>query len=204
MMSYIKQLAEMDQTEIRELTRKYVLLPWAAQTGGLPLAIKRAEGCYFWDADNKKYLDFWSQGTVVNAGFNNKTIIDAIKAQLDINAYVTESATTGVKAEYCKLIAELTPKNLIKTFMVPSGADAVENSIKIARTYTKKLKIMARYRSYHGATYGVFRLLEIRGGHRLNQEFLVSFEHFSPIVIGVLLVTNIPTVILNAPKTSEK
>ncbi len=157
-MSYMKQLAEMGEAEIRELTRKYVLLPWAAQTGGMPMVIKRAEGCYFWDAENKKYLDFWSQGTVVNAGFKNKTIIDAIKAQLDINPYVTESATTGVKAEYCRLVAELTPKNLIKTFMVPSGADAVENSIKIARTYSKKMKIMARYRSYHGATYGAVSL----------------------------------------------
>ena len=157
-MSYMKQLAEMGESEIRELTRKYVLLPWTAQTGGMPMVIKRAEGCYFWDAENKKYLDFWSQGTVVNAGFNNKTIIDAIKAQLDIIPYVTESATTGVKAEYCRLVAELTPKNLIKTFMVPSGADAVENSIKIARTYSKKMKIMARYRSYHGATYGAVSL----------------------------------------------
>lgn len=158
MMSYMKQLAEMGESEIRELTKKYVVLPWAAQAEQMPMVIKRAEGCYFWDAKDKKYLDFWSQAAVINAGFKNKTIIDAIKAQLDIFPYVTESATTGVKAEYCKLIAELTPKNLIKTFMVSSGSDAVENSIKIARTYTKKTKIMARYRSYHGSTYGAVSL----------------------------------------------
>lgn len=157
-MNKISQAMQLGESEVRELTEKYVLMPWAVQGKDAPVVIARGEGCHFWDSKGKKYLDFWSQACVINAGFNNRTIIDAMKAQLDILPYATEGATTGVKAEYCRLVAEVTPKNLVKTFILTSGADANENAIRIARAYTGRQKIISRYRSYHGATYGAITL----------------------------------------------
>jgi taurine--2-oxoglutarate transaminase len=157
-MHRVDEAMRMSEAEIQELTRKHVLMPWAVQGKCDPLVIARGEGCHFWDAKGKKYLDFWSQATVTNAGLNNKTIIEAMKTQLDILPYVTEGATTGVKAEYCRLVAELAPHNLTKTYILTSGADAVDHAIRIAKVYTGRSKIISRYRPYHGATYGAITL----------------------------------------------
>ena len=158
MQSRIAHLADLGEAEVLELTQRHVMTPWAVQGESRPLVITRGEGCHFWDPEGKRYLDFWSQACVTNAGFDNRPIIDAIKAQLDRLPYATEGATTGVKAEYCRLVAQVTPQNLVKTFIVTSGADANENAVKIARAYTNRHKIIARYRSYHGATYGAVTL----------------------------------------------
>jgi taurine--2-oxoglutarate transaminase len=153
-MSRSKESKETDEAKVRELTRKHVLIPWAVQGRHTSLVITRGEGCHFWDAAGKKYLDLSAQNACLNAGYNNKTIIDKIKSQLDTLPFVAGGQTTDVRAEYCKLFAEITPKNLVKTYIVAHGANAIEDAIKVTRAYTRRQKVMARYRSYHGATYG--------------------------------------------------
>jgi taurine--2-oxoglutarate transaminase len=157
-MEKLSKATKIDETEIRELTKKHYLFTWAVQGKQTPMVITKGEGSYFWDAKGKKYLDFSSQANCLIAGFNNKIIIDAIKSQLDILPFVAGGHATAVKAEYCKLVAEITPKNLVKTCIFSSGSDAVEAAIKIARAYKGCQKIVARYRSYHGATYGAMTL----------------------------------------------
>ena len=66
--------------------------------------------------------------------------------------------TTEVRALLGRKLAEITPGDLKKTFFTLGGAEANENAIKIARFYTGRHKILARYRSYHGATYGAMAL----------------------------------------------
>ncbi len=145
---------EINETEVRELTRKHVLMPWTIQGKHMPLVITRGEGCHFWDAKGKKYLDLSAQNACLNAGYSNKTIIDRIKSQLDTLTFVAGTQATDVKAEYCRLFAEISPRNLVKTYIVAHGANAIEDALKIARAYRKRQKVIARYRSYHGATYG--------------------------------------------------
>jgi len=65
---------------------------------------------------------------------------------------------TEVRGGLGRLLAEITPGNLKKSFFVLGGAEANENAIKIARLYTGRPKVIARYRSYHGATHGAIAL----------------------------------------------
>ncbi|HMO59653.1 MAG TPA: aminotransferase class III-fold pyridoxal phosphate-dependent enzyme, partial [Roseiflexaceae bacterium] len=75
----------------------------------------------------------------------------AITAQLEQVAYVAPTAaTTAARADLGLLLKEITPGDLSKSFFTNGGAEANENAIKIARWYTGRHKILARYRSYHG------------------------------------------------------
>jgi taurine--2-oxoglutarate transaminase len=124
-----------------------------------PMVIERAKGIYLWDADGKRYMDFNSQLMCTNIGHGDERVNNAIKAQLDTVAYVAPTAaTTAARAEAGQLLAEVTPKNLTKAFFTNGGAEANENAIKIARWYTGRHKILARYRAYHGATAGAISL----------------------------------------------
>jgi taurine--2-oxoglutarate transaminase len=69
-------------------------------------------------------------------------------------SFVTPSSVTEVRGLLGKKLAEITPGNLTKTFFTTDGASAIENAIKLARLYTGKFKIIARYRAFHGASYG--------------------------------------------------
>ena len=144
--------------EMVALNREYVFFSWSVQSAVNPIPVDRAEGVYFWDVDGKRYIDFASQLMNVNAGHQHPRIIQAIKDQADELCYVSPGMATGPKGELGRLLAEVTPGDLQKAFFVLGGAEANENAIKLTRLYTGRHKIIARYRSYHGATYGAITL----------------------------------------------
>jgi taurine--2-oxoglutarate transaminase len=113
-----------------------------------------AEGCYITDATGKKYLDFSSQLMCMNLGHKNAAVIAAITKQAEELAYAMPGYATNARAELSKLLLEVLPKGLNKFFFTTSGTDANEAAFKIARMYTGKTKVIARYRSYHGSTAG--------------------------------------------------
>ncbi len=138
--------------EIIRLCREYTLFDWSMQSGVNPIVVDRAEGVYFWDTDGKRYMDFNSQLMNVNIGHNNRKVIQAIKDQLDKLVYVSPYHATDVRGLLGRLLAEVTPGSLKKSFFTVGGAEANENAVKIARFFTGKHKILARYRSFHGST----------------------------------------------------
>ena len=140
--------------EIVDLNRQYVFFPWVPQAGIDPIAMARAEGVWFWDANGKKYLDFASQLMNVNVGHGHRKIIEAIKEQLERLTFAYPGMATDVKGAAARKVAEVTPGDVNKVLFTLGGAEAVENAIKIARLVTGRSKIVTRYRSYHGATYG--------------------------------------------------
>src|SRR6478672_6631343 len=145
--------------DILDISRETTLYEWTAQSVMKPLVIDRAKGIYFWDVDGKRYMDFNSQLMCVNIGHGDERVINAVKAQMDQVTYVAPTvATTAVRAELGRLLQEITPGNLTKAFFTNGGAEANENAIKIARWVTGRHKIIARYRSYHGATGGAITL----------------------------------------------
>jgi taurine--2-oxoglutarate transaminase len=94
-----------------------------------------------------------------NIGHADERVNNAILKQLNKVAYVAPTTSvTAARAEAGRLIKEVAPKNLTKVFFTNGGADANENAIKIARWYTGRQKVAARYRSYHGATAGAIAL----------------------------------------------
>jgi taurine--2-oxoglutarate transaminase len=138
--------------EISELTRKLNYGTWRFQKGWAPLHIADAEGCYFIDGNGKRYLDFSSQLMCVNLGHKNRAVIEAIAAQARALPYIAPGYATDVRVELSQLLLDVLPAGLEKFFFTTSGTEANEAAIKIARMFTGKTKILARYRSYHGST----------------------------------------------------
>lgn len=141
--------------EILHLSQKHVFYTWSAQAKVNPIAVQRAQGVYFWDVDDKRYLDFNSMTMCVNIGHGNERIIKAMQEQTAELPYAAPGMTTNIRALASKTIAEITPHQaLTKILFTLGGADANENAMKLARGYTGRHKILTRYRSYHGATAG--------------------------------------------------
>jgi taurine--2-oxoglutarate transaminase len=140
--------------ELVRRNKNNTLASWTAQVDWNPVSMDRAEGIYFWDADGKRYIDWSSQLMNVNIGHGNPKVIEAIQEQTSKLTYAYPGIATESRARLAEMLKEITPENLSKTFFTLGGADAVENAMKIARLYTGRQKVLSRYRSYHGATFG--------------------------------------------------
>jgi taurine--2-oxoglutarate transaminase len=144
--------------EIVALSKQFTFFSWSVQGETNPIPVARAEGVYFWDVSGKRYLDFASQLVNANVGHQNARVVKAIQDQAAKLTFVAPGMTTEPRALLGKKLAEITPGDLSKTFFTLGGAEANENAIKLARFYTGRHKILARYRSYHGATHGAIAL----------------------------------------------
>ncbi len=140
--------------QVVDLTRQYNYGTWRFQKNWNPMHIVDAEGCYIIDGAGKRYLDFSSQLMCSNLGHKNQAVIDAIARQAQQLSYAMPGYATTARAELSQLLPEVLPKGLDKFFFTTSGTEANEAAFKIARMYTGKTKIIARYRSYHGSTAG--------------------------------------------------
>jgi taurine--2-oxoglutarate transaminase len=94
----------------------------------------------------------------VNIGHGDARVVEAIRAQAEKLAYISPLHTTEVRARLGAKLAELLPGDMEKVFFTLGGAEAIENAIRMARLVTGRHKILARYRSYHGATGGAISL----------------------------------------------
>src|SRR5688500_18763527 len=121
---------DLPDDEILPLSREHVFWTWSAQAKVNPIAIKRAKGVYFWDVEDKKYLDFNSMTMCVNLGHGNERVIKAMQDQAAELPYAAPGMTTKVRALASRAVAEITPnKALSKILFTLGGADANENAI---------------------------------------------------------------------------
>jgi len=144
--------------EIIDLNRQYVFFSWSIQKNIAPIAICGGEGINFYDADGRQYMDFSSQLMNLNIGYQHPKVIHAIQQQAAKLCSAHPSMAHEAKGELGRLIVDVAPGNMGKVFFTLGGAEANENAIKFARLYTGRQKIISRYRSYHGATYGAITL----------------------------------------------
>src|SRR5262245_26876849 len=144
--------------QIVEDAKKHVLYSWSVQDAINPIAVAGADGRYFWDYDGKRYLDFASQLVNVSIGYGHPKMVAAIKEQAENLATIGPPMATESRSRLGRLLAEITPGDLSFSFFTNGGTEANENAIKLARWYTGRHKIVARYRSYHGATGGSITL----------------------------------------------
>jgi taurine--2-oxoglutarate transaminase len=138
--------------------KQYVLHSWSVQDAVDPIPVAGGEGRYFWDYDGKRYLDFASQLVNVSIGHQHPKIVAAIKEQAEKLCTIGPPMATEARSTLARLLAEVTPGDLQMSFFTNGGAEANENAVKLARWYTGRHKIIARYRSYHGATAGAITL----------------------------------------------
>jgi taurine---2-oxoglutarate transaminase len=152
------QTSSLTPQEIIDLNRRYVFFSWSVQKAVQPIPVTGGEGITYWDAAGRRFKDFSAQLMNLNIGYQHPKVIAAIQEQATKLCAAHPSMATEPKGLLGRMIAELTPSSLNKTFFTLGGAEANENAIKFARLYSGRHKIITRYRSYHGATYGAITL----------------------------------------------
>ncbi len=125
---------------------------WSFQPAQSPPRVVSAEGIRFVTESGKEMLDFSSCYVTHNIGHQDKRVIEAIKEQADKLCCVAPSLSTEPRAKLAKVLADITPGDLERTFLTLGGTEANETAIKICHQYTGKRKIISRYRTYHGGT----------------------------------------------------
>ncbi|MTE27639.1 aspartate aminotransferase family protein [Winogradskyella ouciana] len=137
---------------------------YQAQTTPHPLAmeVSHAKGSYIYDKNGKAYLDFVAGVSACALGHSHPQIVNAVKEQLDkylhvmvYGEYIQEPAL-----QLSKLLAKHLPEPLETTYLVNSGTEAIEGSIKLARRYTGRSEIIAAKNAYHGNTMGSLSLMD--------------------------------------------
>lgn len=147
-------MIDLPDDEILSLSMEHNFWTWSAQGKVNPIPVKSAKGVYFWDVNDKRYLDLNSMTMCVNIGHGDQRVIQAIIDQAQELPYAAPGMATRARAMLGKKLSEILPAGLTRYLYTLGGADANENAIKLARGYTGKFKVLSRYRSYHGATFG--------------------------------------------------
>lgn len=158
---------------------KDYLSPALAKT--TDLVITEGKGCYVYDAEGNKYLDF-VQGIAVNAfGHCYPPIVDAICDQTrklmnaSFNMVNYESTLT-----FAKRLADYTPGDLNSAFFANGGAEATDGAIKLARAYTKRPAIISFLGSFHGRTVAATTITTSNSKYRKHYEPLMGSVYFAP------------------------
>ena len=127
--------------------------------------LDRAEGIYMYDQSGKRYIDGSSGAMVSNIGHSNPNVLAAMKAQMDKSTFGYRlHFRTEPSEDLATMVAERMPGNLDRVFFVSGGSEAVESAIKLARQYAitqgqaSRWKVISRFPSYHGSTFGALAL----------------------------------------------
>ena len=149
----------------------------------IPIAIKKASGPYIEDMDGNVFLDFLTGAGVLNMGHNHPRLIEAASLQMNVLSHSLDFPTP-IKQEFKPEVLRLLPSSMQKDMRVhfsgPTGADAVEAAIKIARGHTGRTNIISFQGSYHGSTHMTMGLTGYTGAkqHQPDVPQGVSFFPF--------------------------
>jgi taurine--2-oxoglutarate transaminase len=135
-----------------------VFYTWSAQQSAVPLEITGGQGARFTTADGARWWDLGSMTWNAALGHGHPRLQKALSQAATRGLLVYPTAVFPAKARAGELLAQVTPPGLEKTFFCLSGAEANENAVKMARLVTGRKKIVARTRSYHGATLAMLSL----------------------------------------------
>lgn len=137
---------------------------YQAQTTPHPLAleISHAEGSYIYATDGTKHLDFVAGVSACSLGHRHPRVVDAIKQQLDkyMHVMVYGEYVQSPAVALTKLLAQHLPNPLENTYLVNSGAEAIDGAMKLARRATGRKEIRYAHRAYHGNTFGALSLMD--------------------------------------------
>ena len=119
-----------------------------------PVFIERAENALLWDADARRYVDFAGGIAVLNTGHRHPRVLEAVRAQLDRFTHTCFQITPYEPyVAVCERLNALAPgKGPNKSVLMSTGAEAVENAVKIARAATGRPAIIAFSGGFHGRT----------------------------------------------------
>ena len=145
--------------------------------------VEKAEGSYIYGKDGRAYLDFVAGVSANTLGHSHPKVVNAIKEQADkyLHVMVYGEYAQEKPVELCRLLAEATPEPLEVTYLVNSGAEAIDGALKLAKRYTGREEIISMKNSYHGNTHGA---LSVSGNEFQKREFrpllpMISFIEFN-------------------------
>ncbi len=142
---------QLNKENLIQLREKYLASGFASAR---PCYVKKAKGALVWDMDDQEYIDFAGGIAVMNVGHSHPAIVSAVKDQAEKYMHtcfmvLPYDSTIKLAEKLCTSVPGTTPK---KAMFANSGAEAVENAIKIARYYTKRTGIIAFEGGFHGRT----------------------------------------------------
>ena len=164
---------------------KQDFLKYQAQTTAFAsgFEVEKAKDCYIYGKDGKSYLDFVAGVSANTLGHSHPKVIGAIKEQAEkyLHVMVYGEYAQEKPVELCQLLAQATPNPLEVTYLVNSGAEAIDGSLKLAKRYTGREEIISFKNSYHGNTHGA---LSVSGNEFHKREFrpllpMVNFINFN-------------------------
>ncbi len=135
-----------------ERERASVFHSWSAQATLNPLMVKDANGVYVTSEDGTTFLDFSSQLVNTNIGHQHPRVVAAIREQASQLATIAPQHGYRARYEAAERIVDLSFDGAAKVFFTNGGTEAVEHAVRMARLHTGRPKVLATYRSYHGAT----------------------------------------------------
>jgi 2,2-dialkylglycine decarboxylase (pyruvate) len=117
-----------------------------------PVIVEKARGCYVYDADGKKILDFTSGQMCATVGHNHPNIVDAIRRSCDNALHLFSGMIPRSVVELAAAIAKIVPKPLSKSLFVNTGSESNEAAIKMAKLHTGGFEVVGLGGSWHGVT----------------------------------------------------
>ena len=143
---------------------KEEFLQYQAPTSLYPLGleVQRAKGSYIYDKDGKAYLDLVSGVSACTLGHCHPRVVKAIQQQAEqyMHTMVYGEYAQAPAIEFCKLLAKNLPNPLETTYLVNSGTEAIEGSMKLAKRATGRSQIIAAKYAYHGNTQGSLSIMD--------------------------------------------
>lgn len=157
-----------------------------AQTSPSPLMIEvaKAEGCFFYTPEGKRYYDLVAGVSVNNVGHANLKVIDAVQKQAAdyMHIMVYGEMIEKPQVTYAKRITELLPEPLVSVYFLNSGSEAVEGALKLAKRYTGRHEMIGMRCAYHGSTHGSMSMMG-------NPEGCTWKNAFMPLLPGIKSIT---------------
>lgn len=145
------------------ISQKEDFLKYQAPTSPYPmlLEVSHAKGNYIFTTDGKKYLDFVAGVSACTLGHCHPKVVETIQKQCETYMHVMVYGEYVQKpaVDFCKLLAEHLPENLNTTYLVNSGTEAIEGSVKLAKRATGRTQLIAAKNAYHGNTQGSMSLM---------------------------------------------
>ena len=147
-----------DGQRVKDDDNAHVFHSWSAQKLISPLPVASAEGVRFTDFEGRSYLDFSSGLVHANLGYQHPKMVEAIQQAATQMCTLAPGFAVESRSTAARMISEKAPDGMDMVFFTNGGAEATENAIRMARLHTGRHKILAAYRSYHGATAGAITM----------------------------------------------
>ena len=173
------------------ITSRNLFLQYLGQTSQSPLMLEivRADGLYMYQVNEKKIMDLISGIGVSTIGHRHPKVIQAIKDQIDkhLHLMVYGEFVSSPQVNLAKALSDTLPNKLDNVFLVNSGSEATEGSLKLAKRYTGRTEIISFKDSYHGSTAGA---LSICGNENLKNSFRPLIPDNRILNFGILEALN--------------